>query len=214
MCCDGMTMARWGERILFIGGLALLGFCALAYLHGVLSSRLAIETFEADRKQAPRAAAAFSPSVPPPLDFTLWSEKRLRLYRTPLAKYFDNPLAVLRIRRLRLEAPVFEGTDDLTLNRGVGTVVGSALPGEVGNMSIAGHRDSFFRRLKDAVVGDSVELSTITGTYTYKVDSLRVVFPDDVGVLRHGTAQSLTLVTCYPFYFVGNAPRRSLFTHR
>jgi sortase A len=117
-------------------------------------------------------------------------------------------MAVLRIARIGIVAPVVEGTDDLSLNRGVGWISGTARPGETGNIGIAGHRDGFFRALKDVAAGDAIELDTFFGMKTYRVDQIEIVTPDDVRVLLPRASPSLTLVTCYPFYFMGDAPQR------
>jgi len=119
-----------------------------------------------------------------------------------------EPLAVLRIPKVHLEVPVLEGTDEFTLNRGVGRIAGTARPGQGGNIGIAGHRDGFFRPLKDISAGDSIELVTTSGTDRYAVDRVRITSPADVSALRPRAEPSLTLVTCYPFYFVGPAPKR------
>jgi sortase A len=142
------------------------------------------------------------------LDFSLWSEKRIAAYQQSLAEQFDPAIAVLRIGKVQLEVPVLEGTDDLTLDRGVGHIPGSALPGESGNIGIAGHRDGFFRGLKDVKPGDTIELVGPTRTDQYAVDQILLVRPDDVSVLQPRPVSSLTLVTCYPFYYVGSAPQR------
>ena len=126
----------------------------------------------------------------------------------PISASLLNHLLFLRIPALHLEVPVLEGTDEVTLNRGVGRIAGTALPGQGGNIGIAGHRDGFFRRLKDIRTGDAIELATISGTDVFVVDRIRVTSPADVAVLRPRTKDSVTLVTCYPFYFVGPAPRR------
>jgi sortase A len=96
----------------------------------------------------------------------------------------------------------------LVLNRGAGRITGTARPGEPGNIGIAGHRDGFFRALKDIAVGDSVTLDTGADLVAYVVESIKIVTPADVTVLARTTTPSLTLVTCYPFYFVGDAPHR------
>ena len=140
--------------------------------------------------------------------FILWSEKRIKGFQDSLNQSHSAPLAVLRIPRFHLEAPLLEGTDDVTLNRGVGRIEGTAHPGEDGNMGIAGHRDSFFRVLKDIKVGDRVDLEGLERSDTYVVDQVEIVDPSDVSVLRPRSKPSLTLVTCYPFYFIGSAPRR------
>jgi sortase A len=107
-----------------------------------------------------------------------------------------------------LEVPVFEGTDDFTLNLGAGRIIGTAKPGSSGNIGIAAHRDGFFRGLKDIQEGDEIDLVTAGRRAAYLVDSIRIVTPDDVSVLHARERPSLTLVTCYPFYFVGSAPNR------
>jgi len=117
-------------------------------------------------------------------------------------------VAVLGISKFRLRVPVFEGTDDLILNRGVGWIVGTGRPGEAGNIGLAGHRDGFFRGLKDIAVGDAVELTTLAARATYVVDEIEIVSPERVDVLAPRASPSLTLVTCYPFYYVGDAPQR------
>ena len=117
-------------------------------------------------------------------------------------------LGIVRIPAVGLEVPLLNGIDALTLNRGVGRIPGTSLPGDFGNIGIAGHRDSYFRRLKNVTRGDIVELATLEGSALYRVDQIRITSPEDVSVLRTGSAPSLTLVTCYPFYFVGPAPKR------
>ena len=100
------------------------------------------------------------------------------------------------------------GTDDRTLDRAVGHIEDTAQPGTDGNSGIAGHRDGFFRGLKDIVPGDAIELDTLQGKDVYRVERTWVVDPEDVSVLDPTPARALTLVTCYPFYFVGSAPQR------
>jgi sortase A len=133
--------------------------------------------------------------------------KPITLYEERLSKQFAPPLAVLEIPKIGLEVPVFDATDDLTLNRGV-RGYGSGAPGPGGNVSIAGHRDGFFQGLKDIVVGDRIELRMPARTETYQVDQIRIVKATDVQVLEPRSVPTLTLVTCYLFYFIGNAPQR------
>ena len=118
------------------------------------------------------------------------------------------PLAVLRIPKIRLEVAVLPGTDDFTLNRAVGHIEDTALPGTDGNSGIAGHRDGFFRGLKDIEPLDAIELETLRGKELYHVERTWVVTPEDVSVLDATPKRSITLVTCYPFYHVGPAPQR------
>lgn len=119
-----------------------------------------------------------------------------------------NAIALLRIPRIALEVPVGTGTAEEVLFRGAGLVTGSALPGSDGNVAIAAHRDSFFRGLKDVAVGDLIELESLDRTTLYRVSSLKIVEPGDVQVLAPTDEAALTLITCYPFYFVGHAPQR------
>ena len=142
------------------------------------------------------------------VDFSLWGAKRIRDYKASLAIEKRLPLAVLSIDRLRIRVPVFEGTDDLALNRGAGWILGTARPGEAGNIGIASHRDGFFRGLKDIAVGDEVVVTTRDEQGTYLVDEIEIVGPEQVEVLQPRRSPSVTLVTCYPFYFIGDAPRR------
>jgi sortase A len=114
----------------------------------------------------------------------------------------------LVIPRLRLRAMVREGTDARTLDVALGHVAGTALPGQNGNIAIAGHRDTLFQCLRNVAKGDLIVFQTTHGTYTYHVDRIGVVTPRDVGVLAPGSYSALTLVTCYPFRYLGAAPDR------
>ena len=143
-----------------------------------------------------------------PADTSLWAPKRIREYEETLQQKGTDPVAVLRISKLGIEVPVFPGTDDYALNRGVGWIEGTARPGDEGNSGIAGHRDGFFRPLKDIVKGDSIELLTLAGSRMYEVEEIQIVDPNDVTVLDPTPQAALTLVSCYPFYFAGSAPKR------
>lgn len=114
----------------------------------------------------------------------------------------------LEIPDLHLVAMVQEGADARTLRRAVGHIPGTALPGLPGNVGLAGHRDTFFRPLRQIRVSDAIQLQTQNGTYRYRVQWTQIVGPRDVHVLSSTGGQSLTLVTCYPFYYVGAAPKR------
>lgn len=120
----------------------------------------------------------------------------------------DAVIAVLRIPGIELEVPVYAGTTEHVLRRGAGLVEGTARPGSAGNVGIAAHRDSHFRGLKDVAIGDLIELGTPDQTRVYRINTLNIVDPGDVHVLDDTGEPTLTLVTCYPFYFVGNAPKR------
>jgi sortase A len=204
---------RFAEIVTLVVGLALTGFYGLARWDGYRSSRAAIRQFEAKATAHPAAeVAGFKRALPLPeaakTDFSLWSRARAIAYRRSLAENPGPAIAILRIPKLRLTMPVFAGTSELALNRGAGWIPGTAPPGQAGNTGIAGHRDGFFRGLKDVGRGDAVTLTASDGTETYVVDRIKIVGPKDVAVLRPGTGDSLTLVTCYPFYYVGSAPKR------
>jgi len=198
------------QRLLLVVGVCLLGASALAVIDRSVSSRRALAAFDQARaaRSASAGAAAMASTTTEKVDFALWSEKRVREYKASLSIAKQLPLAVLNINRLRIRVPVFEGTDDLILNRGLGWIVGTARPGEAGNIGIAGHRDGFFRGLKDIVAGDTMELETPEQRATYIVDKIQIVTPEQVEVLRPRAAPAITLVTCYPFYFIGDAPQR------
>ncbi|MGP0072174.1 MAG: class D sortase [Bryobacteraceae bacterium] len=114
----------------------------------------------------------------------------------------------LDIPRLNLAVMVREGADERTLSRAVGHIPGTALPGGIGNVGLAGHRDTFFRELRNIRADDTIDLETTAGTYRYIVKSTSIVTPRDVSVLKASGGETLTLVTCYPFYYVGSAPKR------
>jgi len=141
-------------------------------------------------------------SVKPPIA----SAERVRDLSVP-----PTPRGVLgriEITRIGLAAMIVEGTDERTLRRAVGHIPGTSLPGQQGNVAIAGHRDTFFRALDNIHNDDEITLTTLEGTYRYLVDSTQVVAPEDTKVLDDSGDPILTLVTCYPFYFVGPAPKR------
>ena len=180
-----------------------------ARLHSFIFSRMALWNFNVVRANASDVKTL--PAIQAPdgyADFRLWGEKRIKAYKASFARQFDTPLGVLSIPRLQLTAPIFDGTDDLTLDRGLGRVVGTAKPGANGNLAIAGHRDGFFRILKDISKGDLIEIDLPAEKDDYSVDVMQIVDPKDVRVLASSSAPTVTLITCYPFYFVGDAPQR------
>jgi len=203
-----MHWSRKLERLLLILGLLMLGIYVGARIHGIVLSRAELQHFEGQRSAVREEAAGGGGLVVKPPDFSLWSQKRVKDYEESLAAHFSTATAVLRIPKIHLEVPVLEGTDDLSLNRGVGLITGTSRPGGEGNIGIAGHRDGFFRGLKDIALGDAVEIETLEGTITYVIDRIVIVPPSDVSVLAPRSRPSVTLVTCYPFYFVGSAPQR------
>ena len=214
----------WVQRLLLVSGLVLLAIYGSIRIEGIVNSRAALERFAAlesatttssgiGESVSPSGEADSSPETNlPEIDFSLWDAHRAQAYQRSVTARTGVPLGVLRIPKIHLEAPLLDGTDDATLNYAVGRITRTARPGEQGNIGIAGHRDGFFRGLKDVGVGDAIELKTLKGTETYVVDRIQIVSPDDVSVLQPRSVPSLTLVTCYPFYFIGSAPQRYIVT--
>ena len=125
-----------------------------------------------------------------------------------LAPRRGDTVAKLSIPRLGAQFYVFEGDDDAELRRGPGHLAGSAMPGPSGNCIIAGHRDTHFRVLKDIRKDDDILVQTDTGQYLYRVNSTQIVSPSDTRALQPTRAPVLNLITCYPFFYLGSAPKR------
>lgn len=201
---------RAPERAILVTGLVLLGFWGAARLHRFVASRAAIAGFRGAPME--NLSPWVDPSLGSRVDLRLWSSNRIAAYEASLTQKKDTPIAILRIPKINLEAPVFDNTDDLTLNRGVGRIQGTAGVGQTGNLGIAGHRDGFFRGLKDIGTGDGIDLEAHGKTEHYIVERMQIVEPTDVQVLRPTPEPTLTLVTCFPFYYVGSAPQRFVVT--
>jgi sortase A len=187
---------RWSQRALFAGAILLLGYCGFSLVDAWLFQRRATQDF--DRLLRDRRAA--SELTPQP--------ESVAAPKAVPAAVADGLIGRIEIPRLQLSVVVVEGVDTTALRRAVGHIPGTTMPGEAGNVGLAGHRDTFFRSLKDMKVKDQIQISTVKGSFKYQVVSVKVVAPEDVGVLAPSGENVLTLVTCYPFYFVGPAPKR------
>jgi len=185
------------ERISLLIGASLVALAGFVWVDGVAHSRSAVAEFEQLRELAV-----------PAVDQRTWSEQRKVAYRRSLSEEAGATLAILRIESSDIEVPVFDSTSKTALNRGSGHVAGTALPGAQGNSAIAGHRDGFFRGLKNIRVGAEIELATLSGQQHYRVSEILIVDPLDVSVLSPTEDTTITLITCYPFHFVGPAPER------
>src|SRR5579862_4324605 len=184
----------WAQRTLFAGGILMLGYCGFVLLDiwrfqhrekqnldRLLQERQSEAASSVSRESSPSLKPAIGP---------------------------DGLIGRMAVQRLSLSVMVVEGTDKTTLRRAVGHMTGTGLPGQSGNIGIAGHRDTFFRPLKNIQRDDIITLTTLRGEYSYRVVSTKVVSPESVEVLKPDGNEILTLVTCYPFYFVGSAPNR------
>jgi sortase A len=207
------TALRVLQWLLLAAGTTLLVVYAVAQVDAVRGRDDALEAFTAARSEAAADAAQRTESTteldyPADPDQSLWGKARIAAYRANLEGRPGTPLGILTISSVELVAPIFDGTAELTLNRGIGRIEGTASVGAPGNLGLAAHRDGFFRALKDVKVGDTVSVESLQGATRYRVTELLVVEPTDVYVLAPTDAATLTLVTCYPFYFIGDAPQR------
>ena len=191
----GSRLLRWVERLFIIAGTAMLVWCALLVFDASWAQREARRSLEiASPVARPPAAPEVTATEDPPL-------------RVPVLAS-GAAIADLSIPRIQLSAVVLHGSDSRTLRRGPGHLEHTALPGDSGNVVIAGHRDSFFRPLRNVQVGDDIFLDTPYARFHYRVTSIRVVNPHDLSVLEPTDSATLTLITCYPFWVLGNAPDR------
>jgi sortase A len=189
---------------------------ALVLAATLSSCTAATDAPPAASKAADTPPVAAAPPPPPPreltwsqkVDMKLWSAVRVRTYKAALKQSMPPTLAILRIPRIELEVPVYDGTTDAVLDLAAGRIEGTALPGTVGNVGIAAHRDGFFRVLKDVKEGDTLILETPVATEQYRVEWIRITTPDDVSVIDPTSDPVVTLVGCYPFYHRGAAPQR------
>ncbi len=185
------TLRGWAGTVCVWAGALLLAVWLLPAAYGTLAARMEISRFQADHAET-----------------NSWAPGRVNAYRTALRVAMPAPEAVLRIPSAMLEVPVMEGTSALVMNRAAGHITGTSAPGGGGNVVLAGHRDGFFRRLKNVSVGDEIEVVRPGGIDTYRVDQMQVVERTDTSALQPSHTPVLTLVTCYPFFYLGAAPQR------
>jgi sortase A len=187
---------KWGQRIFFVGAVLTLGYCGFVLWDTWTFQNRESRDFESRLHEGITASGikVSNPAANSPPDL--------------FAVATGGLIGRLEIPRLGLSVIVIEGEDKTTLRRAAGHVPGTPLPGQVGNVGITGHRDTFFRPLRNIQRNDMITLTTLQGEYRYRVVSTKVVSPDDVAVLDSTGGEFLTLVTCHPFYFVGPAPNR------
>jgi sortase A len=190
----------WAERALLLVGILCLGIWTWSWLDA--------RVFEMEQNEALDKALAAPAAETDALG--AFQPKKAQEERPPApAPAKGELIGRISIPRIGVSAVVVEGVGKRTLRRGAGHIPDTAMPFQAaGNVGIAAHRDSFFRGLKDIREDDTIELTTLEGTFRYKVEWTRIVKPTDTSVLAPTDGPALTLVTCYPFYYVGSAPKR------
>jgi sortase A len=205
------SILKWASRLLIVFGAAALGWCALELFEArqaQQAARRSLDALAARGEELPAIANAARPG--PPGDAGGPDESIVSGIAPSAVGGLGRGTAVaqLLIPRIGLSAVVLFGSDARTLRRGAGLIERSAWPGRPGNVSIVAHRDTFFRPLREIEVGDDIWLHTPEGPLHYRAKSLRVVPPTEISVLEHTPLETLTLITCHPFVFVGHAPNR------
>jgi sortase A len=188
-----ISLVRWSASALIVAGFLALSTVGFVWTQARVFQRNASQRFE--------FAAARSYS-----EFT--APARLSTAGSGHPVSVGSVLGKLEIPRIGVSAIVLEGADAATLRKAVGHIPGTAMPDQRGNVGIAGHRDTFFRALRNIRKDDLITFKTLSGPHNYRVEYFEVVKPEDVAVLKSTARPTLTLVTCYPFYFIGSAPKR------
>jgi len=198
---------RWSQYFFFVVGVLALSYCATVLLEKWLFQAYQTWRFERALKDAQTLARTIQQPASSPLSAQAEAD-RARAVSFGIDGLAGSPWGRIEISSVGLAAMIMEGVDGRTLRHAVGHIPGTALPGQPGNVALAGHRDTFFRGLRNIHKDDEITLTTLHGSYRYRVDSTQVVGPEDIQVLSATFDDILTLVTCYPFYFVGPAPKR------
>lgn len=201
-------LLRWTRNVFLIIGVLALGSVAFALLDAEFYQAYLNWRFQQAQKEvaSPADGDEALPGSASPDAFAGADRASFESPGTPVRE--GASLGRIEIRRIRLAAMILEGTEERTLHRAVGHISSTPLPGQPGNVALAGHRDTFFRALRNIRKDDEITLTTLAGSYRYHVDSTKVVEPEETDVLDNDNGDVLTLVTCYPFSFVGTAPRR------
>ena len=199
---------RWSQYFFFVVGVLALSYCATVLLDKWLFQAYQTWRFERALKDAQTSARTIQQPASSPLLPAQAEADRARAESFGIDGLAGSPLARIEISSIGLAAMIMEGVDGRTLRHALGHIPGTPLPGQQGNVAIAGHRDTFFRGLRNIRKDDEITLTTLNGTYRYRVDSTQVLAPEHTEVLDDSGEAILTLVTCYPFYFVGSAPKR------
>ena len=199
---------RWSRNISLGIGVLLLGYCGYVLLDTHFFQAYQSWRFQRDLKSLRSSKGGAEHLKAPFLPAAEVKSNTTQTENPGIAVREGSALGRIEIGTIGLEAMIMEGIDPKTLRRAVGHFPGTPLPGQQGNVAIAGHRDTFFRPLRNIRKDDEITMTTLAGSYRYRVDSTQVVDPGDIYVLDNSTEAILTLVTCYPFDFVGHAPKR------
>jgi sortase A len=206
------TRAQVAECILLLVGLICIGWCGWSIADAQLYQSYEGYKLDATLRGEEASIVGYLRDLiskgRDDADVTTEAEVESSQDRERPAMVSGSMVGRLEIPRIKVSTIVREGSDETTLKRAAGHISSTALPGDRGNVGIAAHRDSFFRNLRHVREGDSIRMETMWGTYEYVVDSLEIVSPQNVEVLASTPSPALTLVTCYPFNFVGHAPKR------
>lgn len=200
------SFLRGSRYLFFIVGVLALAYCGYVLLDAKLYQAYQARRFQEELKTS-QSNANPEPAGTLPLP-PLEEAKPAIVESLGPTDSSRSPLGRIEISTIDLSAMILEGVDRRTLRRAVGHIPGTPLPGQPGNVALAGHRDTFFRALQNIHEGDEITLQTVSGLYRYRVDFTKVVDPGEMRVLDNSDDALLTLVTCYPFSFVGPAPKR------
>lgn len=182
----GRIFLRWMQRFFLVTGMLAVSYVGLTLLRAKLYQENADDA----------------------LNMQIEAQQQHRAMPPQAAAKEGDVLGRIEIPRLGMTVAILEGTTQQTLRLGIGHIDGTALPGEAGNIGLAGHRDTYFRALKDIRIKDEIQIETASGLSRYEVESVQIVAPSDTGVLAPSAESTITLVTCYPFHFIGAAPER------
>jgi sortase A len=207
------------EVVSYLFGLVFTVFFVSQLAQGEVQRRQDIAEFEqvvSASGYAPDSTSTVSSDLSsetlPAPDTNLWAPGRIADYEASMQMETPQILGLLEVPSVGLKVPIYPSDSELNMDRGAGIIDGMAYPHEPGNIGIAGHRDGYFRVLKDVQVGDKLLLQTLSGPKQFTVDTRQIIEIDNLSVLQDTQNQTVTLVTCYPFYFVGHAPQRFIVT--
>jgi len=200
------VMLRWASNFFFILGVAALGYVSITVLDARLYQAREARRFE-EARRIQNAARPSSGIENPRASLPLTSPNRTAAEPVETIRG-SAAWGRIEIKSIGLSSMIMEGVDRETLRRGIGHIPGTALPGQHGNVALAGHRDTFFRPLRNIRQNDEITLETLDGHFRYRVDFTQVVAPEYTEALNGSGDAILTLVTCYPFSYVGPAPQR------